>query len=739
MAVFLSPVFGVAGQVFDDNGNPLAGGKIYTYLAGTTTPAATYTTSLGSIAHTNPIVLDGAGRVPSGEIWLTDGIVYKFVVEDANSVLIGTYDNITGINSNFVAFSNEQEIQTATAGQTVFNLTTMQYQPGTNSLSVFVDGVNQYGPGAQYAYVETSSTVITFVSGLHVGASVKFTTSQLNSSGATDAALVSYDPPFTGSVITNVEDKLAQTISVKDFGATGDGVTDDTAAIQAALDAMPNEGGKLFFPTGTYIVSASLILPAKSVDRLRPIYICGESSSISPESIGSIISYTASSGTLFQGRDSSGTGTRRGIMGFRDIQLYGQYQTGVSSTNTSTGINLYRSTGLQMKNVLIYGFKYGLVLSDFWYYSNFNYCRFIRCEYGVYSVNGLANGSAFTNCSFSTFDQNAMYLQAAIGEGLFISQCWFETAAQDQIRISSTGRKIVVRDCYFEYAGSGYAVNWIRENDPTDKTFNLVFEGNFVSCASSADAIVYANNASPNPQTASITISNINCQNTGSATEFLKQTGATSMSVVFLNKITYTAASGGTSLPPSLSTAARYEETMENVPIGTAVPNSAVFTQQYLKQSNSIYAYDTQEIVNYKTNVTDGVAFNIFQFAKFGSGGASSDNYVSCGGMLEISYCARNSAAGTARVATERIPINLGSVAAGNIALATGTPVIIAAVAGTNCTIALSLSSTSSTSATLACSLTIASGTLAENDLTFKLNVSNAADSNSRIMAITAV
>lgn len=258
MAVFLSPVYGVAGQLFNNNGDPLAGGKIYTYSAGTTTPAATYTSSSGATAHSNPIVLDGAARVPSGEIWLTDGIAYKFVVEDSANNLIGTYDNLTGINSNFVAFTNEQEIQTATAGQTVFNLTTMQYQPGTNSLSVFVDGVNQYGPGAQYAYVETDSDTVTFVSGLHVGASVKFTTSQLNTSGAIDASQVTYDPPFTGSVITNVEDKLAQTVSVKDFGAVGDGVTDDKAAIQEAMDWVSTSKQALFFPSGTYLISDSL-------------------------------------------------------------------------------------------------------------------------------------------------------------------------------------------------------------------------------------------------------------------------------------------------------------------------------------------------------------------------------------------------------------------------------------------------------------------------------------------------
>jgi hypothetical protein len=237
MAVNLSPVFGVAGQLFDNNGNPLAGGKIYTYLAGTTTNAATYTSSTGNIAHSNPIVLDGAGRVPSGEIWLTDGISYKFVVEDAASNLIGTYDNLIGINSNFVNFTNSQEIQAATANQTVFNLATMQYQPGTNSLTVFVDGVNQYGPGAQYAYVETDSDTVTFINGLHVGALVKFTTSQLNTSGGVDAQQVSYNPPFVGGDATNVEAKLAQTVSVEDFGAIGNGIADDTAAIQNAIDS----------------------------------------------------------------------------------------------------------------------------------------------------------------------------------------------------------------------------------------------------------------------------------------------------------------------------------------------------------------------------------------------------------------------------------------------------------------------------------------------------------------------
>lgn len=259
MAVNLSPLGGVAAQFFNNDGVPLSGGLIYTYTAGTNTPANTYTTGAGNIAHSNPIVLDSAGRVPTGEIWLTDSLAYKFVIKDAQNNLIGTYDNLVGINSNFVNYTASQEIQTATAGQTVFTLTTMAYQPGTNSLSVFVDGVNQYGPGAQYAFVETSSTSVTFANGLHVGASVKFTTAVINNIGSVNASQVSYTAPFAGAETINVEAKLAQYVNVKDFGAVGDGFTNDTAAIQAAIDAVASiGGGQVFFEEGVYLITSGL-------------------------------------------------------------------------------------------------------------------------------------------------------------------------------------------------------------------------------------------------------------------------------------------------------------------------------------------------------------------------------------------------------------------------------------------------------------------------------------------------
>lgn len=93
MSVSLSPYAGAGAQFFDNNGNPLAGGLIYTYSAGTTTPIATYTSSSGGTANTNPIVLDSAGRTPA-QIWLTEGNSYKFVLQTSLGATIKTDDNI---------------------------------------------------------------------------------------------------------------------------------------------------------------------------------------------------------------------------------------------------------------------------------------------------------------------------------------------------------------------------------------------------------------------------------------------------------------------------------------------------------------------------------------------------------------------------------------------------------------------------------------------------------------------
>jgi hypothetical protein len=190
MSVSLSNLGGAGWQFFDNNGVPLTGGKLYTYEAGTTTPIATYTDSQGVFFHTNPIVLDAAGRVPSGgEIWLVDGNFYKFVLETSTGVTIGTYDNVGG-TSDLAQLANTDDVSKGDA----------------------LVGFRQ---------VNTITNV-----------------------------------PFSNTVGRTVHSKLSEIYSVKDFGAVGDGVTDDTLAIQRAINAVGS--GVLYFPAGNYKTTAKL-------------------------------------------------------------------------------------------------------------------------------------------------------------------------------------------------------------------------------------------------------------------------------------------------------------------------------------------------------------------------------------------------------------------------------------------------------------------------------------------------
>ena len=102
--VNLSSFAGAGSQFFDNSGVPLAGGLIYSYLAGTTTPLVTYTSSTGLTAHPNPIVLDSAGRI--NEVWIPEGTNCKFVLQTSTNVLIGTYDSLFPIASLPVSIYN---------------------------------------------------------------------------------------------------------------------------------------------------------------------------------------------------------------------------------------------------------------------------------------------------------------------------------------------------------------------------------------------------------------------------------------------------------------------------------------------------------------------------------------------------------------------------------------------------------------------------------------------------------
>ena len=150
MAVFLSPIGGAGWQFFNNDGTVLSGGKLYTYAAGTTTPKTSYTTSAGNIAHANPIILDSAGRVPGGEIWLNP-TQYKFSLFTSANVLIATYDNISGVGAA------EFQVQNFTGDNSTTVFTLSAASLGENYTFVYINGVYQ-----QKNTYTVSGTTLTF-------------------------------------------------------------------------------------------------------------------------------------------------------------------------------------------------------------------------------------------------------------------------------------------------------------------------------------------------------------------------------------------------------------------------------------------------------------------------------------------------------------------------------------------------------------------------------------------------
>lgn len=178
---------------------------------------------------------------------------------EGTDLFVVVQDNVTkkAYASDIQTYVGFEEVQTATAGQTVFNLTQITYAAGANNLMVFVDGVNQYEGSS---YVETDNNTVTFTQGLHVGALVKFSTVQTQTSLVNSAGAVTFTAAGTGAVPRSVQSKERDIASVKDFGAQGDGVANDTAAIQSALTA--NAGKSVYFPAGSYAVNAALSVSA---------------------------------------------------------------------------------------------------------------------------------------------------------------------------------------------------------------------------------------------------------------------------------------------------------------------------------------------------------------------------------------------------------------------------------------------------------------------------------------------
>ncbi|GAA5075424.1 glycosyl hydrolase family 28-related protein [Lysobacter panacisoli] len=216
-------------QFLLDDGTPAAGAKLFTYAANSTTPQATYMNRAGTVANTNPIILDARGEAI---MYLTPGVVYDYHLYTADDVLIYTREDII-----------------ADAG---------------------------------------------------------------------DADAIAFLQDGSGAVVRSIQSRLLDTVSVKDFGAEGDGVTDDTLAITNALDFCNTGNARtLFFPPGTYCISTNILIQ-------RPLSLKGSGAGYPgyvgtlAQTVGTTIKWT---GASYAGAMFNFNNIDYGSVGIEDITI----------------------------------------------------------------------------------------------------------------------------------------------------------------------------------------------------------------------------------------------------------------------------------------------------------------------------------------------------------------------------------------------------------------------------------
>lgn len=230
MAVLSAPP---ALQFFDSDGNPLAGGFVYTYAAGTTTPKATFTSQAGTTENTNPVVLDAAGRPePNGSIWINGS--YKFVVEDALGNTISTTDNVTAFTATAEAAEAYFESFSGDGSQTAFTLST-DFGTDEKALMVFVDAGAGKGYEIQAPSAYTlSGTSLTFASAPASGTNNIQVWAPSTQVGAAAASAEAADNSATAAATSETNAATSETNAAT---SASNAATSEANALAAAADA----------------------------------------------------------------------------------------------------------------------------------------------------------------------------------------------------------------------------------------------------------------------------------------------------------------------------------------------------------------------------------------------------------------------------------------------------------------------------------------------------------------------
>jgi Pectate lyase superfamily protein len=259
------------------------------------------------------------------------------------------------------------------------------------------------------------------------------------------AALVGYLPAGMGATGRTVQDKLRDTVSVRDFGAVGDGVTPDTTAIQNAI----NSGAKcIYFPTGTYLVGTltltnvsdftlrgdgpaatvikASVVGAASQPTIKVNATTGARLTISDLCIlGNGLTGASGNGHAMSIINTAGTGFAPQIVTLRNIYIEGFRGTGLDRSGASmvaTGIYSYLGTAMHVENVSVYSCGYSLSLEGYQKAYFYNFVTDTADNRGVHLLNCEAIeffGGIMNRCGSSGALDGCVVIQGGNGISFF--------------------------------------------------------------------------------------------------------------------------------------------------------------------------------------------------------------------------------------------------------------------------------------------------------------------------------
>lgn len=284
-----------------------------------------------------------------------------------------------------------------------------------------------------------------------------------------------YSPLDSGAVYRRLDKKLSERISVKDFGALGDGSTDDATAVQEALDYIVTNGGNLHFPTGEYVLGDRIEISddGNTHDEYTKFSISGDG----PGNTVLRFTETATADAGFLIQNSNATSGYLQHCSVRDFRIMNNI-----TTRPGRAFQLDRLAYFDMENVYITGWEYGIYATDV-LSSTFRSCEIRLNQYGGYFTKGDGshpNALGFYGCNVANSEYGFYFIKPSL---LTIDGGAFEGNGNTGTDTNRYGIKIDhgapegsvgcnIRGVYFEY-NDDEADIWIDNTGSENTLYNI--------------------------------------------------------------------------------------------------------------------------------------------------------------------------------------------------------------------------------------------------------------------------